>query len=181
MDFEMFRADRAAPLGRRDRPKGGRPCFDPVLTFRMLELRALHGLSLAQTEYLVAGRLSWKRFCRLSAGDAVPDANRLWDFRAALMATGALDALFARLDRASTEAGHLPMAGQVVDLTLVAAPRQRNTRAERARLKAGKRAAEIWPDKPANSSVRARIEPRRVCRRLFGLSHAAIAAPLIMA
>jgi hypothetical protein len=24
-------------------------------------------------------------------------------------------------------------------------------------------------------------EPRRVCRRLFGLSHAAIAAPLIMA
>jgi len=154
VDFEMFRADLAAALGRRDRAKGGRPCFDPVLKFtaqralpsaRMLVLQALHGLSLAQTEYLVADRLSWMRFCRLGAGDAVPDANTLWDFREALIAAGALDALFARLDRAITEAGYLPMAGQIVDATLVAAPRQRNTEAEKARIKAGEKARDIWP------------------------------------
>lgn len=132
----------AAALGARDLSKGGRPCFDPVLKFRMLVLRAMHGLSLAQTEYLVADRLSWMRFCGLGAGDAVPDANTLWDFR---------EALFARLDRAITGAGYLPMAGQIVDATLVAAPRQRNTDAEKARIKAGEKAGDIWPDKPAKA------------------------------
>jgi IS5 family transposase len=140
VDFEIFRAELDAPLGPRDRAKGGRPSFDPVLKFRMLVLQAMEGLSLAQTEYLVADRLSWMRFCRLGPGDAVPDANTLWDFREALIAAGALDALFVRLDRAITEAGYLPMAGQIVDATLVAAPRPRNTAAEQARIKAGETA-----------------------------------------
>jgi IS5 family transposase len=117
----------------------------------MLVLRAMHGLSLAQTEYLVADRLSWRRFCGLGPGDAVPDANTLWDSRETLIATGALERLFARLDAAITGAGYLPMAGQIVDATLVAAPRQRNTEAEKARIKAGEKAAEIWPDKPARA------------------------------
>ncbi|MGM0583673.1 MAG: IS5 family transposase [Pseudomonadota bacterium] len=151
VDFEMFRAGLDAAVGPRDRSKGGRPPFDPVLKFRMLVLQAMHGRSLAQTEFLAADRLSWMRFCRLGPGDAVPDANTLWDFREALIAAGALGALFARLDRAITEAGYLPMAGQIVDATLVAAPRQRNTDAEKARIKAGETAAEIWPDKPARA------------------------------
>lgn len=129
-------AELRAALGTRDRGKGGRPTFDPVLKFRMLVLQALHGLSLAQTEYLVADRLSWMRFCRPGPGDAVPDANTLWDFRETLIATGALERLFTRLDEAITGAGYLPMAGQIVDATLVSAPRQRNTDAQKARIKA---------------------------------------------
>ena len=35
------------------------------------------------------------RFCGLTLADPVPDANTLWDFREALIAAGALDALFA--------------------------------------------------------------------------------------
>ena len=151
VDFEIFRAELDAAVGPRDRSKGGRPPFDPVLKFRMLVLQAMHGLSLAQTEYLVADRLSWMRFCRLGPGDAVPDANTLWDFRETLIAAGALDALFARLDRAITEAGYLPMSGQIVDATLVAAPRQRNTEEEKARIEAGESADQIWPDKPAKA------------------------------
>lgn len=151
VDFEIFRGELEAALGVRDRSRGGRPPFDPVLKFRMLVLQAMHGLSLAQAEYLVADRLSWMRFCGLSPGDAVPDANTLWDFREALIATGALEALFARLDRAITEAGYLPMSGQIVDATLVAAPRQRNTEDEKARIKAGESAEKIWPDTPAKA------------------------------
>ena len=41
--------------------------------------------------------------------------------------------------------------GLMVDATLVAAPRQRNTEAEKARIKAGEKAAETWPDKPAKA------------------------------
>ena len=74
-----------------------------------------------------------------------------WDFREALIAAGALDALFARLDKAITEAGYLPMAGQIVDATLVAAPRQRNTGEEKARIKAGETAQDIWPDERAKA------------------------------
>ncbi len=151
VDFEMFRPDLAAALGPRDLAKGGRPPFDPVLKFKMLVLQAMHGLSREQTEYLVRDRLSWMRFCGLGPGDRVPDANTLWDFQETLIAAGALDSLFVRLDRAITEAGYLPMGGQIVDATLVAAPRQRNTEAEKAAIKQGKTAEEIWPDKPAKA------------------------------
>jgi hypothetical protein len=41
-----------------------------------------------------------------------------------------------------------------VDATLVAAPRQRNTEAEKAAIKAGKSAGEIWPEKAAKGTVR---------------------------
>jgi hypothetical protein len=160
VDFELFRPELKAAVGPRDVTKGGRPPFDVVLKFRMLVLQALHGLSLDQTEYLVRDRLSSMQFCRLGPGDAVPDASTLWGFRELLIAAGALDALFARLDRAITEEGYLPMSGQMapfapsvlsVDPTLVAAPRQRNTDGEKAAIKAGKRAREIWPEKPAKA------------------------------
>ena len=54
----------------------------------------------------------------------MPDANTLWDFREALITTGALERLFTRLDEAITAAGYLPMDGQIVDATLVAALRE---------------------------------------------------------
>jgi IS5 family transposase len=148
VDFELFRPALGEALGRSDPSKGGRPGFDPVLKFKMLVLGAMHGLSLQQTDYLVRDRLSWMRFCGLGAGDTVPDANTLWDFREALIAAEALDDLFARLDRAITDAGYLPMAGQIVDATLVAAPRQRNSDGEKAEIKAG-RIPKGWKDKPA--------------------------------
>ena len=81
VDFELFRPDQKAAVGLGDLSKGGRPPFDALLKFRMLVRQALHALSLDQTEYLVRDRLSWMRFCRLGPGDAVPDANTLWDFR----------------------------------------------------------------------------------------------------
>jgi hypothetical protein len=90
--------------------------------------------------------------------------TRLWDFRAALIAAGALERLFTPLDRAISEAGYVPMAGRMGatprdrrsrgdagDVTLVAAPRQRNAEAEKARIKAGETAAEIWSDQPAKA------------------------------
>ena len=40
----------------------------------------------------------------------------------------------------------------MVDATLVAAPKQRNTGAEKEAIKAGKSAAEIWPDQPAKAA-----------------------------
>ena len=40
------------------------------------------------------------------------------------------------------------MGGQIVDATLVPAPKQRNTEDEKAAIKAGKSAKQIWRGKP---------------------------------
>ena len=93
------------------------------------------------------GRLSWMQFCGLGAGDTVPEANTLWDFREALIAAKALDDLLGRLDRAITDASDIPMAGQIVDATLVAAPRQRNSDGEKAEIKAGCLPSD-WKNRP---------------------------------
>ena len=183
VDFEMFRPVLARALGETPRWKGGRPGFDPVLKFRMLVLQSLHGLSLEATEYLVRDRLSWMRFCRLGPGDAVPDANTLWDFREALIRVGALDDLFAELDRAITAAGHLPRGGQIVDATLVAAPRQRLTDAEKAQIKEGRSAAEVWPEKPAKArprdvDARWTLQRSKPKARANGAELVALAVPL---
>jgi IS5 family transposase len=152
VEFELFRPALDDAVGGTDRLKGGRPPFDAMLKFKMLYLQAQHGLSFEATEHLVRDRLSWMRFCGLSLADPVPDANTLWDFREALIGARALNRLFEQLEQAIKDAGYLPMSGQIVDASLVAAPRQRNTEEEKAAIKAGKKAAEIWPDKPAKAA-----------------------------
>jgi len=130
--FERFRPILERAAGRPRGPKGGRPAMDVVLKFRMLVLQSLHGLGLEATEKMVRDRLSWMRFCGLGIADTVPDANTLWDFREALIRAGALDALFEEMDRAINQAGFISRSGQIVDASLVTAPRQRNTDGEKA-------------------------------------------------
>jgi IS5 family transposase len=78
----------------------------------------------------------------------VPDANTIWAFREALKRTAAVERLFARFDTTLRAAGYLAMGGQIVDATIVAAPKQRNTEAERAAIKAGE-IPRGWSEKPA--------------------------------
>jgi IS5 family transposase len=78
----------------------------------------------------------------------VPDAKTIWLFREHLAQAKAVENLFARFDKHLTKAGYLAMGGQIVDATIVAAPKQRNTDAEKADIKAGK-VPDAWKDKPA--------------------------------
>jgi IS5 family transposase len=105
--------------------------------FKVLLLQAMHGLSDERCEYLIKDRLSFMRFLGLGLAEAVPDANTIWTFREALKRAGAVEALFARFDTTLRANGYLAMGGQIVDATIVAAPKQRNTEAERAAIKAG--------------------------------------------
>ena len=121
---------------------------------------------------------------RLGPEDRAPDADTLWDFREALIRAGALDDLFAALDRAISAAGHLPHGGQTVGATLVAAPRQHLTDAENAEVKAGRSAAEVWPagGRPRRirgTSTRAgRLQRSRARARPGGAEPTALAVPL---
>ena len=146
VDFERFRPILEQAAGRPRVAKGGRPALDAVLKFRMLVLQSLHNLSMDATEHMVRDRLTWLHFCGLKPHDTVPDANTLWDFREALIKADALEDLFGELIPIIAEAGFISRSGQIVDSSLVAAPRQRATKAEKAAIKAGRQAGEIWPD-----------------------------------
>ena len=116
--------------------------------FKILVIQAQNNLSDDRPEFLINDQLSLMRFLGLDLSDKVPDAKTIWAFRERLTKAGAIEALFARFDRAIREAGYIPMSGQIVDASLVAAPKQRNTAAEKADIKEG-RIPEDWQDRPA--------------------------------
>ena len=146
--WEIFRKPLAKALKRSDGAKGGRPPYDPVMMFKIMVLQALYGLSDDQAEFQIQDRLSFMRFLGLGLSDGVPDAKTIWLFREHLTQAGAVENLFARFDKHLSKAGYLAMGGQIVDATIVAAPKQRNTDAEKADIKAGK-VPDEWKNKPA--------------------------------
>lgn len=146
--WEVFRKPLAKALKRSDGAKGGRPPSDPVMMFKIMVLQALYGLSDDQAEFQIQDRLSFMRLLGLGLGDRVPDAKTIWLFREHLTQAKAVENLFARFDKHLTRAGYLAMGGQIVDATIVAAPKQRNTHADKADIKAGK-VPDAWKDKPA--------------------------------
>jgi IS5 family transposase len=153
IDFEQFRADLERAVPRADRSKGGRPPFDHVFMFKVLILQSMHSLSDERAEYLIKDRLSFMRFLGLGLADAVPDANTIWTFREALTRARiagepTVGVLFQRFDAAVKACGYLAMGGQIVDATIVAAPKQRNTKEEKQAIKEG-RIPDDWKDKPA--------------------------------
>lgn len=152
IDFEVFRPTLVMALAYGDGAKGGRPPYDPVMMLKVLILAAQNNVSDARMEYLIRDRLSWMRFLGFDLGAATPDANTIRLFREKLTEAGALDTLFADFDRQLRTRGYLAMGGQIVDATLVAAPKQRNTADKKAAIKEGKTAAEIWPDQPARAA-----------------------------
>jgi len=146
--WEVFRKPLAKALKRSDGARGGRPPYDPVLMFKTLVLQALYNLSDDQAEFMIQDRLSFMRFLGVGLSEKVPDAKTIWLFREHLAQAGAVENLFARFDKHLTKAGYLAMGGQIVDATIVAAPKQRNSDGEKADIKAGK-IPEAWNEKPA--------------------------------
>lgn len=88
------------------------------------------------------------RFLELGLSDRAPDARTIWLFREKLTKAGAIQPLFDRFDAALRGSGYIAMGGQIVDASLIAAPKQRNTEDEKNDLKDG-RIPEDWKAKPA--------------------------------
>ena len=125
VDFEIFREALETALDYSDGSKGGCPAYDPVAMFKVLILAAQHTVSDERMEFLIRDRLSWLRFLGFDLGAPTPDRNTIWTFRERLIRAGAMDDLFATFDRELRRSGYLAMGGQIVDATLVSAPKQR--------------------------------------------------------
>ncbi len=125
-------------VGEKERKSAaGRKPFDGVMMFKALVLQSLYNLSDDQVEYQVRDRLSFMRFLGLGIEDPVPDATTLWRFREALVELGLMEKLFGRFAACLEERGYEARKGQIVDASIVEVPRQRNTREENRRIKAG--------------------------------------------
>ncbi|MGF7205441.1 IS5 family transposase [Sphingobium olei] len=107
--------------------------------FKILVLQALYSLSDEATELQIKARLSFQRFLGVGLEGTVPDATTVWrSARGRLVKAKAIDRLFARFDAALKDRGYLAMGGQIIDATVVPAPKQRNTQEEKAAIKDGR-------------------------------------------
>src|SRR5438105_40120 len=90
------------------------------------------------------------RFLGLELEDAVPDAKTLWLYREALAKAGAVEELFDLFDGFLKNKGYLARGGQIIDATIVSAPKQHNSREDNETLKEGE-TPEDWKSKPAKT------------------------------
>ncbi len=93
-------------------------------------------------------------------------------FREKLTKAGAIGPLFERFDATLRQSGYIAMAGQIVNASLIAAPRQRNTEDEKKAIKDG-RIPDNWKDKPAklrqkNRDARWKVKYTKAKRREDG-------------
>ena len=147
IDWEQF---RPALETLRDQPRksnAGAKGYDPVMMFKALVLQSLYNISDEQLEYQILDRFSFSRFLGIAIGGKVPDFTTFWLFREAVSQSGLERDLFEQFDGYLRDHGFAARKGQIVDASIVQVPRQRNTREENARIKAG-RADEVkasWP------------------------------------
>ncbi len=138
------------PPEERKSNAGCKP-WDAVVMFKAIILCALYNLSDDQVEYQIRDRLSFVRFLGLGLEDKVPDAKTVWMYRERLARAGVVEALFEDFDGHLEQEGYRAMGGQIIDASIIAVPKQRNSRDENARIKAGG-TPEDWANQPAKRS-----------------------------
>jgi IS5 family transposase len=151
--WEMFRADIEAVVLTAEeskKSKAGRKPIDALVLFRMLVLQSLYNLSDEEVEYQVRDRMSFTRFLGLGFEASIPDGTTLWLFREKLARVGLIDKLFERFGQHLEAKGYIARGGQMVDATIVAVPRQRNSRDENEQVKAGT-TPEDWKKRPSTN------------------------------
>lgn len=121
--------DRFAPRGAS--AKCGRPPFPTETVVRILVLKRLHNLSDERVEFQLPNRSSFQRFCCLTMAATIPDLTTVWNFENRIGASCAA-ALFEELNPQLLRQGYLARGCQIIDATLVPAPKQHVTREERA-------------------------------------------------
>src|ERR1700757_2688606 len=166
VDFEIFRPELEKALAYASGTEGGRPPLDCVMMFKVLVVQASNNLSDDRTEFLINDRLSFMRFLGLTLADKAPDAKTIWAFRERLTRAGAIEGLFKRFDAHVKASGYLAPSGQIVDASLIAAPKQRNTQEEKRAIKEG-RIPEGWNEKPAKPRQKDR-DARWTVKMLWG-------------
>lgn len=168
IDFAALAAevDRVAP--RVVSPQGGRPPFPTETMVRILVLKRLYNLSDEQMEYQLLDRMSYQRFCGLAQATNIPDRTTVWVFdqpegrrtaegwfRAAECGFAAQNrigeagakAIFDGITAQLLKKGFIARGGQIIDATLIPAPKQHPTKDDKEQLKEDAMPADWSPAK----------------------------------
>ena len=149
---EMIPWDEFRPILERvyikpRKSSAGRHPIDVIVMFKLLILQQLYNIGDDELEYQVNDRLSFMRFLHLGLEDSMPDAKTVWSFRERLRKADLVERLFERFGAYLNATGYQAQCGQIVDATLVPVPKQRNSRDDNAKVKAGQ-VPDDWQDKP---------------------------------
>ena len=169
--WEDFRPVLEAVWRKREKERkspAGRKPWDAVLMFKALVLGSLYNLSDEALEDAIADRLTFMQFLGLGLEDRTPDAATIWLYRDRLAKGGVVERLFEMFDRYLSDRGYKAMGGQIVDASIVPVPRQRNTKAENAAIKAGG-IPEGWAGESPNRLAQKDLDARWTKRN--GQSH----------
>ena len=158
VNFEIFREFLLQQLYVAPKGDGGRKPYDYVLMFKILILQRYYNISDDQAEFQICDRLSFMRFLGLTLADDVPDSKTIWNFRERLTDLDLAKELFALFTRELERLHLIVHEGTIVDASFVEVPKQRNTREENEKIKAGETpvAWQSTPDKLAQKDVDAR-------------------------
>jgi len=155
VNWEVFRAILDEAIPRTKSPKGGRPAYDNLMMFKILVIKRLFNLSADETEYQINDRLSFMRFLGLGLEDKVPDAKTIWLYEDTLAKKGVGEELFKAFHAQIAAKGYITKTGSIVDASFIEAPKRKNTKEQREKLKSGE-IPEEWDDKE---------HPQKLCQR----------------
>lgn len=118
---ELFDWRRFDPLLKPVRARSGRKGYPSLSMFKALLLQQWYGLSDPGLEEALLDRLSFRRFCGFSLGDATPDETTFVRFRAALARLELSERLFDEVNRQLEHHGLILKTGTLIDASLVEA------------------------------------------------------------
>jgi IS5 family transposase len=145
VNWQIFRPILDVAIPREKSEKGGRPPMDNLLMFKTLVIKRLYNLSHEQTEYQINDRMSFMRFLGLDLGDRVPDEKTIWLYEDKLSKSETGKQLFDMFFAAIADKGYVTRTGSIVDASFIEAPKRKNTKEQREKLKEGE-VPDEWAD-----------------------------------
>ena len=161
MDWQCFLPIIEQALGRDKASAAGRKPYPSLFMFKILILQSLYNQSDEETERFLLRDLLARRFVGLCGKKFGPDFTTIWRFKEALSRAGVLEALRDAFSKQLDELGFQASKGQIVDASIVPAPRQRNSREENEAIKAGNPPADWSEAKRRQKDVDARWTKKR--------------------
>lgn len=146
IDFAALAAQVDLIAPRPVSPQGGRPPYPTETMVRILVLKRLYNLSDEQMQYQLLDRMSYKRFCGLTQATHIPDRTTVWTFENRI-GPAAATAIFDGVSAQLLKKGFIARGGQIVDATLVPAPRQHFTKEDKEQLEKDAMPADWSPPK----------------------------------
>ena len=132
-------------LGREHAVSAGRKPYPTLFMIKILIFQSLYNLGNEDTERELLKNLLARRFVGLSGRQFGPDFTTIWRFKEALTKAGVIEALHDAFHKQLDEMGFQASKGQIVDASIVEAPRQRNSREENEAIKEGNPPTD-WPE-----------------------------------